>query len=59
MDEKTRELKIKVDKISSFIPKTFYLKLLIGFFLILAPPLIFTIIAIVASLTVIGMMISH
>jgi hypothetical protein len=42
-------------KISSYIPTIFYVRMIIGFSMIVVVPLVFTILAIVASLLVIGL----
>ncbi|KAA6393288.1 MAG: hypothetical protein EZS28_011185 [Streblomastix strix] len=52
-EERKEELKKRIDKISNFIPITFYIQLLIGFGLIIILPLSFTIVAIVSSLEVV------
>ncbi|KAA6377330.1 MAG: hypothetical protein EZS28_027142 [Streblomastix strix] len=49
-EERIVEMKERVSKISSFIPISFYFRVLIGFVLIIAFPLVYTIVAVVASL---------
>ncbi|KAA6383758.1 MAG: hypothetical protein EZS28_020714, partial [Streblomastix strix] len=48
-EERIADLKEKVNKTSSFIPITFYIRIVIGFILIIALPLIYTIVAVLAS----------
>jgi hypothetical protein len=53
--EKEKELTEQVMKINSYIPISFYVRMITGFVLIVLMPVLFTVLAIVASLLVIGM----
>jgi hypothetical protein len=53
--EKEKELTEQVKKINSYIPISFYVRMITGFVLIVVMPVVFTVLAIVASLLVICM----